>query len=163
MTAAAGAGNTASAGAAGTAPRYLPEGWPLPRLTDANRRFFTAGVLTLQRCSACATVQHPPHEICHACQGDTFDYVTASGAGTVDNVTIVHHAGHPALAERVPYNVVIVTPDDHPHVRIVGNVVNADATTPLEIGAPVRCVFAEVPDPDTGEPLHLPQWELLGR
>jgi uncharacterized OB-fold protein len=144
--------------------RYFPADWPLPQITDVNRAFFTSGRLMLQRCRSCAQVQHPPHDICHRCQADAFDAVEASGLGTVDNVTIVHHAGDPRLAGRVPYNVVIVTPDDHPDVRIVGNVVGAD-TVPvesgaIEIGAPVRCVFTEVPDPDTGETLTLPQWEL---
>ena len=139
--------------------RYFPADWPLPQITDVNRAFFTAGVLALQRCRSCAKLQHPPHELCHHCQADTFDYVEASGLGTVDNVTIVHHAGDPRLAERVPYNVVIVTPDDHPQIRIVGNVVNADRAA-VDIGAAVRCVFTTVSDPDTGETLTLPQWEL---
>ena len=139
--------------------RYFPADWPLPQITDVNRAFFTAGVLTLQRCRSCAMVQHPPHELCHHCQADTFDYVEASGLGTVDNVTIVHHAGDTRLAERVPYNVVIVTPDDHPQIRIVGNVVNADSAA-VDIGAAVRCVFTAVSDSDTGETLTLPQWEL---
>lgn len=139
--------------------RYFPADWPLPELTDANRPFFTAGALTLQRCLACAEIQHPPHEICHHCQADTFDYITASGEGTIDNLTIVHHAGDPRLAAHVPYNVVIVTPDDYPEIRIVGNIVNAD-NVEITSGAPVRCVFAPAADPDTGETLMLPQWEL---
>jgi len=139
--------------------RYFPSDWPLPQLNDVNRAFFTAGVLTLQRCRSCSQVQHPPHEICRHCQSDTFDYVESSGFGTIDNVTIVHHAGDARLSGRIPYNVVIVTPDEHPEIRIVGNVVNADNTT-IAIGAPVRCVFTELPDPDTGDILTLPQWEL---
>jgi len=139
--------------------RYFHADWPLPEITAVNRAFFTTGVLTLQRCRCCARAQHPPHEICHHCQSDKFDYVASSGLGTVDNVTIVHHAGDRRLADRVPYNVVIVTPDDHPELRIVGNVINADHNA-ITIGAPVRCVFTEVPDPDTDETLRLPQWEL---
>jgi uncharacterized protein len=139
--------------------RYFPADWPLPQITEVNRAFFSAGALTLQRCRRCAQVQHPPHELCHHCQSDTFDYVETSGLGMVDNVTIVHHAGDRRLADHVPYNVVIVIPDDHPDVRIVGNVINA-ADTAIEIGAPVRCVFTDVLDPDTGQALTLPQWEL---
>ncbi|MGH8998796.1 MAG: Zn-ribbon domain-containing OB-fold protein [Acidimicrobiia bacterium] len=142
-----------------TTGRYLPADWPLPEITDVNRAFFTSGTLTLQRCRGCATVQHPPHDIYHRCQGDDFDHVTASGLGTIDNVTVVHHAGDRRLAGHVPYNVVIVVPDDHPGVRIVGNVVGA-ADDPVRIGAPVRCVFTRAVDPDTGEVLALPQWEL---
>jgi len=139
--------------------RYFPADWPLPQITDVNRAFFASGALMLQQCRSCGQVQHPPHEICHSCQADTFDYVKASGLGTVDNVTVVHHPGDRRLADQVPYNVVIVTPDDYPDARIVGNVINADNTA-IEIGVPVRCVFTEVPDPDTGETLRLPQWEL---
>ena len=79
----------------------------------------------------------------------------------VDNFSVVHHAGDARLKQLVPYNVVIITPDDHPHLRIVGNVIDADWRERLEIGAPVRAVFASVTDPDSGDTLALPQWQLV--
>ena len=45
----------------------LPEGWTLPVLTPFNRDWFTTGEIAIQECEACATLQHPPEEICHAC------------------------------------------------------------------------------------------------
>jgi hypothetical protein len=36
----------------------------------------------------------------------------------------VHHAVHPLLTEKVPYNVVVVALDDHPDLRVVGNVID---------------------------------------
>jgi uncharacterized OB-fold protein len=137
--------------------RYLPVDWPLPEINDVNRAFFTSGVLMLQRCTVCRTIQHPPLDICHRCQADTFAYEAASGRGTVDDVSIVHHAGDARLKAAVPYNVVIVSLVDHPDVRVVGNVVGADDD--VEIGMPVRVTFAELRDEDADVTLLLPQWE----
>ena len=140
--------------------RYLPRGWPLPQLDDANRAFFTAGRLMMQRCADCGRVQHPPIDLCHRCQSFSFTYEAATGDGTVANVTIVHHASDPRLLTLVPFNVVLVTPDDHPDVLVVGNVVGC-ANADITVGAAVRCTFARVTDPETGETLALPQWELV--
>lgn len=139
--------------------RYLPDDWALPGLTDANRPFFTAGSLVLQHCRACDRVQHPPGEVCRWCQSADFDHVEAAGTGVVDDVTVVHHAADARLKAVVPYNVVLVTPDGYPDVRILGNVVDAGEAGP-QIGDRVRATFAAVVDPDTGEQLQLCQWEL---
>lgn len=146
--------------------RYLPDGWTLPALTDWNRPFFTAGRLTIQVCTECAEaggsaagVQHPPLDFCHRCQGDALEYREASGLGVVENLTVVHHAGNPLLKGSLPYNVVLVEPEDFPGVLIVGNVVDADWPGRLAVGARVRVVFAEVTDAN-GETLRLPQWIL---
>jgi hypothetical protein len=139
--------------------RYLPEAWTLPALTDWNRPFFTSGRLTIQVCTDCAEAQHPPLDFCHRCQGDALDYREASGVGVVENLTVVHHAGNPMLKGSLPYNVVLVEPEDFPGVLIVGNVVDADWPERLAAGARVRAVFAEVTDA-SGETLRLPQWTL---
>jgi hypothetical protein len=141
--------------------RYLPEGWPLPELTDWNRPFFTSGSITVQKCTACSTVQHPPMDLCHRCQEGEFEYLRSCGTGVVDNFSVVHHAGDARLKELVPYNVVIIALDDHPHLRIVGNVVDEDWRERLEIGAGVRAVFAHITDSGTGDNLALPQWQLV--
>ena len=52
-----------------TIVRVLPEDWALPALTPFNEAWFTSGALAVQRCTSCATLQHPPEEICHACGG----------------------------------------------------------------------------------------------
>lgn len=146
-----------------TAPeRYLPADWPLPLLTDVNRPFFTSGQLLVQRCLSCSTVQHPPHEICHVCQSPASAFEAAAGTGVVDDVTIVHHAGDPRLADHLPYNVALVRLSDHPGVLVVGNVVGAPDDRP-EIGDSVVVDFVVLADPDTGETIQLPQWTWEGR
>jgi uncharacterized OB-fold protein len=59
-----------------------------------------------------------------------------------------------------PYNVIVVALDEDPTLRMVGNLVTSaeglinevDPAT-IEIGAPVRVVFAEVSDD-----VSLPRW-----
>lgn len=143
-----------------TITRHLPPDWTLPELTEWNRPFFTAGRLMIQSCAGCGLAQHPPLDFCHRCQCDELAYREASGLGVVDDFTVVHHAGDARLAGSLPYNVVVVAPDDVPGVLVVGNVVDDDWRSRLAIGSRVRCVFAEVPDPDSGELLRLPQWTL---
>ena len=140
--------------------RYMPEDWILPMITEYNRAFFTSLALRLQRCTVCAQVQHPPVAVCRHCQSFDFEYIDALGAGTVENFTIVHYAASTRLEGRVPYNVVIVTLDDYPAIRVVGNVVNA-AERSLEIGSRVQCEFTQAVDNDTGITLSIPQWRLV--
>jgi hypothetical protein len=45
-------------------------------------------------------------------------------------------------------------------VNLLGNVLNR-APGQVAIGERVRVAFEEVRDPDTGETLRIPQWEVL--
>jgi uncharacterized OB-fold protein len=140
--------------------RYLPEQLILPALMPESRAFFTSGELRLQRCRACATVQHPPGEICHHCQAMEFDYVAAQPHGVVESFTIVHHATNPLLKQRVPYNVALISLRDYPRVRIVGNVIDAQPEQ-MRIGMSVTCTWAQVRrETERGEAVvvYLPQW-----
>ena len=136
--------------------RYMPDGWTLPAVTAQNRPFFTSGKLMLQQCASCSKVQHPPEDICIHCQGMDLGYVEAAGTGEVYSYTIAYHAVHPRLSERVPYNAVLVRLDDYPHVRIVGNLIDAGHDE-VRIGTRVRATWEEIRTED-GETLRLPQW-----
>jgi uncharacterized OB-fold protein len=140
--------------------RYLPGDWTLPRLNDQNRPFFTSGHLAVQRCESCGERQHPPMDVCRFCQGQTFTYPATLGEGRISSFTIVHRAADRRLDAVVPYNVIVVELEDPPGVMVVGNLVEDGGGGGIEIGARVRAVFAEVPDPDTGDLLLLPQWQL---
>jgi uncharacterized protein len=136
--------------------RYLPQEWTLPAITPENEAFFCGGregELRLQRCVGCATVQHPPSEVCVNCQSMDFEYIAVAPTGTVVSYTIVHHPVHPSLRPMVPYNVVVVSVDEHPLVRIVGNVIDVEPAG-VEIGLPVTCTWAEA-----GDDIYLPQWK----
>ena len=134
----------------------FPDDWALPQLTPFNAAWFTSGAVAVQRCTACETLQHPPEEICHACGGMAFDTVTLSPNGTVHSYTVVHYAANPALAEAVPYIVVLVSLDEAPELRVVGNLLDADRGD-LRIGMPVVADWDERVA-DDGTSILLPQW-----
>ena len=137
--------------------RYMPDEWAIPILDDLNRPFFTEGRLVLQACADCGTVQHPPEDVCHACHGSEFRRAETAGTGRIFTWAVMHYPVHPNLVDRIPYNVVLVELDDHPHVRILGNAVDLDGEAP-EIGMPVQVTFEHIKDPVTGDELKLPQW-----
>ncbi|HET6795230.1 MAG TPA: OB-fold domain-containing protein [Acidimicrobiales bacterium] len=139
-------------------PGRIPEDWALPALSPHNEAWYTSGQLALQRCSGCGSTQHPPEEVCRACGGDRFEYVPVRPAGTVHSYTVAHYPVHPALAGSVPYAVVLVSLDDAPETRVVGNMPG----TPLEeirIGLPVAAVWEERKAED-GTLLLMPHWTI---
>jgi hypothetical protein len=145
-----------------TSDRYFPPEWTLPAISDHNAAFFTSGELRLETCRACGATQHPPVGVCIECGGLEHDYVATTPRGVIDGVTIVHHAVHPLLRERVPYNVVVVALEDHPDLRVVGNVIDAPPDA-VRIGARVHCTWTEpLPAPNGEATVRLPQWRLDG-
>ena len=140
--------------------RILGDDWLLPALDARNRAWFTSGALALQACTRCAAVQFPPEEACRSCGAFELGERASAGRGRVESVAVVHHAVHPALRPYVPYAVVLVSLDDAPGVNLLGNVLNR-AADEIAIGDRVRVRFEEVRDPDSGETLRIPQWEVV--
>jgi hypothetical protein len=132
----------------------------LPGTDALTQRFFTAGRLVFQQCARCGFVQHPPTDVCGECQSFAFGERTSAGLGRIESFTIAHYAVHPALKDRVPYGVVLVSIDDTPSVRVIGNVLNR-APSELRVGQRVRVCFEEAKDPQTGDVLKIPQWEVV--
>lgn len=137
--------------------RILGDNWVLPGLDDLSRPYFTSGALTLQRCTACKNIQHPPEQVCIKCQSFKLESFKSKGEGTIESVSVAHHPVHPALKDAVPYAMVLVSVADAPGVLIAGNVTGGAPET-LKIGDKVRCVIEEVTDPN-GQKLTIPQWE----
>jgi uncharacterized protein len=106
------------------------------------------GELRIQRCRACNTLRHPPGPVCAACGSYGWDYVVASGRGTIFSFVVQHHP--PVAGQDPPFVVVLV--DLEEGTRIIGNLIDADPTD-LSIGEAVRVVFVPVDDD-----LVLPQW-----
>jgi uncharacterized OB-fold protein len=136
----------------------IPRDWAVPAIDATNQAWFTSGRLVLQRCAACDTVQHPPEEICHACGGMEFGERTVPPYGTVYSYTVAHYAVHPALAAATPYTVVLVSLDELPEVRVVGNLLDVPVGE-IVIGLPVEADWEER-TADDGEVILLPQWRL---
>ncbi len=125
---------------------YLPA--DLPRLApgrddapwwEALRRH----ELVVQRCAACGTWRHPPAPVCAHCHAAEARWERVGGRGRVYSYTIIHHAVHAALAERVPYNVVLVELPDAGGVRLLSNLVDVPPDE-LRVGLEVEVVFEDV-------------------
>jgi uncharacterized OB-fold protein len=123
---------------------------------DAARR----GELRMQACRRCGRLRFPPRPMCPWCRSLEADWPLVSGRGTIWSFVVAHPPLLPAYAALAPYNVVVVALDEDPTLRLVGNLV-ASAEGPInevdpdtiEIGAPVRVVFAPV-----GDDAVLPRW-----
>lgn len=134
----------------------LPDDWALPALDDVNRPWFTSQAIVVQRCAACSARQHPPEEICHRCGARSFEHDELAPTGTVVSHTVAHYAVNRALAAHVPYAVVLVSLDDAPELRVVGNVPGVPTGT-IHVGMAVHAFWEEHTAED-GTVVHLPQW-----
>ena len=67
--------------------------------------------LTVQTCTACSGVQHPPRAVCIRCGStDALELRDAGGRGVVDAATVVHRA--PVRDLEVPYVIARVRLDE---------------------------------------------------
>jgi uncharacterized OB-fold protein len=135
----------------------------LPAIDEVSEPFWQAarrGELVMQGCSACGRLRFPPRPMCPHCQATEVIWTPVSGRGTIWSFVVPHPPLLPDYAEVAPYNVIVVALDEDPTLRMVGNLVTSaeglinevDPAT-IEIGAPVRVVFAEVSDD-----VSLPRW-----
>jgi uncharacterized OB-fold protein len=134
----------------------LPADWGVPVLTETNRVWFSSGSLAVQRCVKCAALQHPPEEICHRCGSTEFDHRVVAPRGTVHSYTVAHYPAHPDLADSVPYGVILVSLDELPEVRVIGNIPHVDPAS-IRIGMSVEAYWEERTAED-GSAVLLPQW-----
>ncbi len=89
---------------------YL-EGLPLPGTHVDWDEFWEAcrrEMLVIQMCSDCGWFRHYPRPVCPKCQSWNAEWAEVSGRGTIWSWTVVHDAIDPAVAEKIPYNVVEV-------------------------------------------------------
>ena len=83
------------------------------------------GSCSVARAPSQIRVRQPPSPGCPWCGSPRSDWPLLSGRGRVFSYTIVHHPATPDLARSVPYNVVVVEPDDAPAVRLISNLLDA--------------------------------------
>lgn len=139
----------------------------LPLVDDDSAPFWegcAAGELRIQRCAVCGRLRFPPRPMCPWCQSLESSWPVMSGRGTIWSWVVPHPPLLPAYEAVAPYVVVVVSLDEEPGLRLVGNLV-ASADGPInevdratiEIGEPVRVVFQHV-----GEEIVLPRWMRVG-
>jgi uncharacterized OB-fold protein len=76
--------------------------------------------LTMQRCESCSRLVWYPRFVCPHCGDSSLRWEKLSGNGVVYAVSVHHRAALPALADKVPYAVVLVDLDEG--VRLMSNV-----------------------------------------
>jgi len=112
---------------------------------DADKVFWEAcrrHEFLLQRCSTTGRYHWPAVSDPETGRGE-MTWVPASGRGTVHTFSIIHHVFRPELAERVPYNVVVVELDEGPFFH--SNVVDCP-NEEIYIGMAVEVVFDDLSD-----------------
>lgn len=137
---------------------------PLPYGDDPDTMGFWQAArekrLVVQCCRACGRSQFPPHPFCAACAHGETEWVDTAGRGSVWSYGVAHGPTLPGFQELVPYPMIVVALDDHPHIRMVGSLVaapdaaiNSVVGSAIRIGLPVDVTFAAVSDDIT-----LPRW-----
>lgn len=135
----------------------------LPDIEDPDSQAFWAGTargeLLVQACTECGRSRIPPRPMCPACNSLRHAWQPLSGRGTIWSYVVPHPPLLPAYAALAPYNVVTVTLEENPTLRLVGNLVaspngpiNEIDPSTIRIGERVRVVFQPVGD------VHMPRW-----
>src|SRR4051794_7248793 len=127
-----------------TAP-YLPAELALRAIDDPLASgFFEAckrHELTIQRCDACDTFQHPARAVCSSCLSEQLSWKPVGDTGRIYTYTVVHHPIGP-VGDRVPFNVVSVELDGAPGIRLLSNLIGTEPED-IAIGSPVRVVWEQ--------------------
>ncbi len=129
---------------------------PLPELTPATEWFWTSGAdghLRIQRCTACATLVHPPVPICPVCRSRDSEPSVVSGRGSVVGYTVNEHRWHPDFDP--PYVIAVVALAEDPDVRLTTSIVGCEPSA-VHIGQEVVVRFAHEDD------VWLPLFEPTG-
>ena len=135
----------------------------LPAIGSDETSFWEAAAkheLHIQQCARCERLRFPPRPMCPWCRSTESTWVLMSGRGTIYSFVVPHPPLLPPFAELAPYNVILVTLEEDPTIRLIGNLVNRagdaiNAIDPntIEVGQPVRVVFERVNDE-----IHMPRW-----
>ena len=130
---------------AGYTPRQSMER-PTPTALPETEPFWQGcrdGVLLLQRCCACGSLQSYPRAVCTACLSSDLGWRRASGLGRIHSFTTVHRALSPAFEDDLPYVVAVIELEEG--LRMVSRIVECDSEL-LAIEQPVEVAFERVGD-----------------
>jgi uncharacterized OB-fold protein len=100
-----------------------------------------AGELRIQRCTACATLRHPPRPVCAACGSRESDWMLSAGLGEVYSYSVVRHP--PVPGRVMPHVVALVELDEG--VRVLAPLLDVDPDD-VAIGTRVQAVVVDEGD-----------------
>jgi uncharacterized OB-fold protein len=122
---------------------------PIP-VPDIDSDGFWAGLregeVRIMRCQDCGYWIHPPLAGCPECLSMNVKPEATNGRGTIYSFTIVNREF--AKGVNPPYAAAFVDLDEQPHLRVLTNIVNCNASD-LEIGMRVQAVFHKITDEAT--------------
>ncbi len=113
---------------------------------EVYRRYLEAGELGFQRCTDCGVAIFYPRILCPACGGDSLEWQTSGGRGTVYATTAVYRR------DAGPYNVALVDLDEG--FRMMSRVGGVPAEE-VKIGARVTLRIER--DDDGAVPVFVPE------
>ena len=128
-------------------------GRPLPVPDKSSAAFWEAAgrhVLALAKCSGCGKMTLPPDITCPncLCTDPRFSFEPVDGRGRIRSWVVMRKSFLQGFD--LPFVLVDVQLDDHPHGRIVGRLLDGPAA-PLKLGATVKVAFEDLA-PDVSVP-----------
>ena len=134
---------------------YFPDTMPRPTPVMYEAEFWNSCAtqnLRFQACSDCGQLRHPPTPICPQCHSTNVSWIDAPKEAEIFSFTVVHHASHPAVEEKLPYVVGILTFEGLDGVRLVSNVTDIP-TDQVHIGMKVKLWWDDI-----GEGVYVPRF-----
>lgn len=136
----------------------------LPKTDDEDTEGFWRAAkerrLVVQRCEPCGHMRFPPHPYCPKCRSREHVWHEVSGYARVWSYAFVYKPMLPAFERFTPFPVVYVELEDHPPLRMAGNLVatpdgeiNSVPHDKVKIGLRVKAVFQ-----DKADDVALPCW-----
>ncbi|MEE3326827.1 MAG: OB-fold domain-containing protein [Myxococcota bacterium] len=136
-----------------------------PPINEENAPFWEGtrqGELRMQRCPDTQRFIFPPRLTSPWSNGAIPEWHGVSGRGRIWSFVVPHPPLLPPFDAWAPYNVILVSLDEDPAIRLVGNLIanegaQVDSIDPsqIELDAPVRVVFERLSDE-----IYLPRWVL---
>ena len=127
-------------------PRWFPDDMPTPAASRETLAWWQAAAehrLLVQSCGDCGQTQLPPGPLCASCRSFNRTWQEVSGRGTVYTYTVVHRAYVPALADKLPYVVIVVELEGGGGARLTSNLVDTDPAA-VRIGMAVEVVWEDL-------------------
>ena len=118
--------------------------FPLPDVNWEPTREFWAGAargeLRITRCRACRRYVWYPEAPCRHCGGDSLEWTTVSGRGTLFSWCVLRFAWIPQFSAQLPFVSGLVALEEDPSVRVVSYIVDCEPDE-LRCDVPVRVEF----------------------
>lgn len=122
---------------------------PLPTPQKWSQEFWKGTKdhkLLLKKCKDCGNIDHPPYYYCTECMSLEYEWVPASGKGTIYTMTTTYVGAPPSFTADQPYTIAMVDLEEGP--RMLTKIVDAKPED-VKIGMNVEAVFEEVTDDTT--------------